>query len=155
MGGLEATTVIRSELETPARDVPIVAMTAHALKGDRERFLEAGMSGYVSKPITAQELFAEVSRLRPDVAVAETASAEASTPPAPGGASFDEAAALSRLDGDRDLLRELAGLFAEQFPEFLTSTAAAIDAGDAAGVQRSAHTMRGSVANFGGFWIKN
>ncbi len=65
MGGLEATTAIRRKEQETGRHVPIIAMTAHAMKGDRERCLAAGMDGYVSKPIPAKDLFAVIADLLP------------------------------------------------------------------------------------------
>ena len=73
--------------------------------------------------------------------------------PANGGrapaATFDEVSTLDRLDGDRELLTELAGLFAEQHPQFLNRTRTALEQEDGPGLLRAAHTMKGSVANFG------
>jgi len=63
MDGLEATRVIRARERGTGRHLPILAMTAHALKGDRERCLEAGMDGYIAKPIRAEELFDAIDRL--------------------------------------------------------------------------------------------
>src|SRR6185295_16160712 len=70
MDGLAATAAIRAEEQGTDRHLPIVALTAHAMKGDRERCLEAGMDAYVSKPLRAQELFATVAELlaRPAIA---------------------------------------------------------------------------------------
>jgi CheY-like chemotaxis protein len=91
MGGFEATAAIRTIERTKGRKTPIIGVTAHAMKGDRERCLAAGMDAYVSKPLRPQELFRVIDETvgRPDV-------------PAPGE-SVDEAI-LERLVGDRELL---------------------------------------------------
>ena len=65
MGGFEATAAIREREATAGiRRIPVIAMTAHAMKGDRERCLEAGMDDYVSKPISPKDLFAAIDRQR-------------------------------------------------------------------------------------------
>src|SRR5208337_3504055 len=64
MDGVDVTRIIRAR-ETPAQHTPIIALTAHTMKGDRERFLAAGMDGFVSKPIAFRELFAEIERVLP------------------------------------------------------------------------------------------
>jgi two-component system, sensor histidine kinase and response regulator len=63
MGGFESTSIIREEEKTTGRHVPIIALTAHAMKGDRERCLEAGMDDYLSKPVNAQELLEAIERI--------------------------------------------------------------------------------------------
>jgi CheY-like chemotaxis protein len=131
MGGLEATRAIRAwEAEGPGRGrVPIVAMTAHAMKGDRENCLAAGMDGYVAKPIQARQL---LDALR------------AALRPSP----FDPAELLQRVEGDRDLLREMIGLFHDCEPRLLSQLRTAVAGGQAQGVRRAAHAFRGAVGNF-------
>ena len=63
MGGVEATAAIRERERTTGDHTPIIAMTAHAMKGDREKYLRVGMDGYVSKPIRRQELFDAIEQL--------------------------------------------------------------------------------------------
>ena len=65
MDGFEATAIIREQEKSGAKHIPIIAMTAHAMVGDRERCLAAGMDDYVSKPINADDLFAAIARLMP------------------------------------------------------------------------------------------
>jgi signal transduction histidine kinase/CheY-like chemotaxis protein len=124
MDGIEATRRIR------ARDsrVPIVAVTAHALKGDRERFLAAGMTGYVSKPIRAEELYAAVEG---------------------DGAPVDWGGALQRAGGNPRTLERLAGVFRGECKTLLDAIGGALARRDAPELRRHAHTLKSSLDLFG------
>ena len=121
-------------------------MTAHALKGDRDRCCEAGMDAYVSKPLRPQELFEVLEGL---VTAAGDATSPAPALPEPAAGAFDMAAALERVDGDAELLKELAGLFLGECPQWMAEIRQAIDQRDAAKLHQAAHTLKGSVGNFG------
>jgi PAS domain S-box-containing protein len=152
MDGLEAAAHVRRREQQTGGRLPLIALTAYAMKGDRERCLAAGMDGYVSKPIRADELFAALEAAVPPAAEGEPAAAPAPPAPPPPPETepvFDEAAALARVDGDRDLLKTLVELFFETCPEQLTQLRAAVAAGDAATVRRLAHTIKGAVGTFG------
>ncbi len=144
MDGLQATAAIRRAEEVTGAHVPIVALTAHAMKGDREACLAAGTDEYLSKPVNATELFALIETLtgftngtRPkDVALQ----------PEP---AFDMASVLSRVEGDRSLLKELAGMFRTEIPGALAEIRHCIATGNSAGLERSAHAFRGACGNFG------
>jgi CheY-like chemotaxis protein len=144
MDGFEATAAIRAREAGTGVHTPIIAMTAHAMKGDRERCLAEGMDSYVSKPLRPRELFEVLDRLAPatgpDPAMAESAA------PAP---AFDMNQALDRMDGDVELMKELAGLFLDECPQRMADIHAAILRRDPSGLKKSAHVLRGSVANFG------
>jgi two-component system sensor histidine kinase/response regulator len=144
MDGLEATAAIRREEERTGRHLPILAMTAHALKGDRERCLAAGMDGYVSKPLHPEELYAG---LRGVLQPPREPSAGLPTEPA-RGAPVDHAALLARVEGDSGLLREMAELFLKTYPKLLDEIRRAIERQDALALERAAHTLKGSVSNF-------
>jgi CheY-like chemotaxis protein len=163
MDGLQATAFIRAKekaLETDSPSgtfspihIPIVAMTAHAMKGDRERYLAGGMDGYVSKPINSGELerviqtvvdmFPFRASLRAAI-VQNSASADKKVI-VPG---IEEVEILAHFDGDADLVRELAEIFLKECPKYLRDIHGAISAGDANALQRSAHSLKGSLGNF-------
>jgi CheY-like chemotaxis protein len=132
LGGFEVTARLREQERGTGRHLPIIALTAHALKGDRERCLAAGMDGYVSKPVKGQQLLRAIADVLRGVA-----------PVVP-----EREALLARLDGDENLLRELAGMFLEDYPRLLEETHAALTASDASRLERTAHKLQGAVRNF-------
>jgi CheY-like chemotaxis protein len=143
MDGLEATAAIR-EMETGSgARIPIVAMTAHAMKGDRERCLAAGMDAYVSKPIRAEELFAVIGQL-----TVAPAAAPAEADGACQELVLNRAEALDRVGGDEDLFRELATVFLDQSPRWLSAIRQALDGQDAAQLKAAAHPLKGSLGTF-------
>jgi CheY-like chemotaxis protein len=139
IGGFEATAAIRAREAEAGGHLPIIAMTAHAMKGDRERCLAAGMDGYIAKPIQAHELLEVIERT------------VAAPPPAASDeeAAVDWSVALKAVGGDEDILRELAGVFLETSPRWLEELRAAVGRRDAAGVRRMAHTIKGSLGQLG------
>ncbi len=144
MDGLEATAAIREREQGTGSHVPIVAMTAHAMKGDRERCLAAGMDDYIAKPIRSQQLLEIIENL------AGVPAAESEPEPSrPSDDGIDKRALLSRMDGDNELLREIVELFLEDSPRQLIAIREAVARGDPAAVERSAHALKGSVGNFG------
>jgi two-component system sensor histidine kinase/response regulator len=145
MDGFEATEKIRAREAEAGGHTPIVAMTAHALRGDRERCLAAGMDAYIAKPLNPRELFEVLDGLCSAGGSCEAASAE---PPAQR-APVDLAAVLKRMDGDVELLKTLAALFLSESPQRMSEIRQAISERDGSKLMRSAHTFKGSVANFG------
>jgi two-component system, sensor histidine kinase and response regulator len=138
MDGLEATAEVRRREATNGRHIPIVAMTAHAMKGDEARCLAAGMDAYLSKPVKPDALFGVLERLFPEP-VAEPGSLTRLT-------NWDEA--LKHVSGDVDLLRELATIFADEWPRWQAALRDGLATGDAGLVQRIAHTVKGSLGTF-------
>jgi PAS domain S-box-containing protein len=146
MDGFAATEAIRTKERATNNHVPIIALTAHAMKGDRECCLTAGMDAYVSKPIRAAELFEAIGRLlSADVKGAK----ERPGPERPPGAVFDLDTALEFADGDWELLRRMAQLFLGQCPKLLGEIRDSILRGDAPAVEHAAHTLKASVGSFG------
>jgi CheY-like chemotaxis protein/HPt (histidine-containing phosphotransfer) domain-containing protein len=146
MDGLAAAAAIRAREAETGGHVPIIAMTAYALKGDREACLAAGMDGYVAKPIRADELLAAIQGLVPSAA---NSPATPATEGPPGDGPVDFIEALSRVGGDRRLLRDVARTFLGQCPAWLTAIRAAVAAGDAAALNGAAHPLKGSLGLFG------
>jgi CheY-like chemotaxis protein len=142
MDGLQAATRIRErELGTGAH-IPIIAVTARAMKGDRERCLAAGMDGYISKPINPAELAKVIQLTVPAGAKIVAVPAD----PVLKGPS--DAELLGRFDGDSELLKELAGIFLQECPRMLDEIRAALGTADLRALARAAHTLKGSVGNF-------
>ena len=145
MDGYEATARIRAREERRGGHLPIVALTASAMKGDREKCLAAGMDGYVSKPLRAEELYEAVEQTSSDLARSE------GTGPAEDRGEnevFDRDAALSRMGGNQELLEELAALFLEQVPSLMSQLKQSIMSGDSEALERAAHKLKGSVGVF-------
>ena len=140
MGGLEATAAIRQKETATRTHVPIVAMTAHAMQGDRERCLAAGMDDYLSKPLDATRLYEVVER----------AASGRQAPVSAGSQSRPPEAVLARVGGDERLLAGISRLFIDDLPSYLRSVRDAIDARDGAALHRAAHAFKGVAANFDG-----
>lgn len=145
MDGIEATAFIRSKEKASGGHTPIIALTAHAMKGDREMCLRAGMDGYVSKPVRADELISAIEEAIPSRPNNKVVSPQATAKPE---GVFDMEAALANADGDVELLKEVAGLFLKDCPAMLSAIFNAIKNGDAPGLNRSSHALKGSVVNF-------
>jgi len=152
--GFEATRRIRARKEGHTADLPIVAMTAHAMAGDRQKSLDAGMVDHVTKPIDREELFNALLRwIRPgDRAAPGTgpAVAAASIPDLPG---FDVDAGLTRLGGNRDVYRKILASFARGNADKAAELRAALDGGDVETATRHAHSLKGAAGNLGGTGI--
>jgi CheY-like chemotaxis protein len=141
MDGFETTAAIRGKETVSGNHIPIVAMTAHAMKGDRERCLERGMDEYVSKPLNADELM-EVLESFSDPTIPVQA------PPEPVRPILDHQLALSRVGGDQALLRDLGMLFRGESAKLLATIRDAAERNDFDTLQRAAHSLKGSVATF-------
>ncbi|MBI1247895.1 response regulator [bacterium] len=147
LDGFAATAEIRRLEKDLPRKIPIIALTAHAMKGDRERCLSHGMDSYVSKPFKPQELFETVESIRPLIQAYE----KSSPPPEgdlEGEEAFNQQRALENAGGNSEILQEMIDLFAAECPKQMNEIQAAHASGDNQRLTRAAHTLKGSVALF-------
>jgi two-component system sensor histidine kinase/response regulator len=140
MDGIEATKAIRSSSSSSSH-IPIIAMTAHVMKGDRERFLEVGMNDYISKPLKFKDLFRAVEKYLPKVKKDK-------------GQSIDMKMALETVDGDEDFLKELWEIFIKEGPVMIKDIKKAIDEKDLHLLKEQAHALKSSSGHVGAVLIK-
>jgi two-component system, sensor histidine kinase and response regulator len=150
MDGLTATRNIRESERRTHLHLPIIAMTAHAMKGDRERCLEAGMDGYLTKPINSQRLEEAIAgrvhgQANPG---AHTNAGQEQTAIAPATA-WNMAQTLESLGGDEALFQEVMGIFLRDSPGHMAGLWQAITQGNAKVVEQIAHTLKGEVGYLG------
>jgi len=149
MDGFAATAEIRKLEQGTGKHVPIIALTAHAIKGDRERCLAAGMDEYVTKPISVIELARAIDAVLPT----SQALARVSQPPPRATVNndhmvFNHASALERALGDSALLKELAQLFIGEVPGRLDKLKRGLALRDAVAIEEAAHALKGAASNF-------
>jgi CheY-like chemotaxis protein len=142
MDGLEAAARIRDNERQTGAHLPIIAMTAHALKGDRQRCLQAGMDSYVAKPIRAEELFDTIDAVFAD---RKWPSVPPSAVP-PDVVNLTEA--LKAAQGNRKVLKSMAEAALEEIPQLSASLRQAIADNDPARLRFAAHTLKGSLRYF-------
>ncbi len=148
MDGITATSLIREKEKGTDIHIPIIAMTAYAMKGDRERCLKSGMDKYLSKPVQQQKLFEIIEQLNPTVheghekEVQEVGHTEKHD-------TFTLDTALKQMGGDGELLNELVKVFFESYPKSLSKVYEAVENHDGEALERAAHTIKGSVGYFG------
>ncbi len=145
MDGLEATSIIRDNEKRTGRHVPIVAMTAHALKGDRERCLEMGMDEYVAKPIHAKQLFNVIETLL-GASAASSGPSEATASEEDG---LDWSQALDFVARDRQALHAVAEALLGELPDLIAKIRRGIADRDHTALRLAAHTLKGSVGCIG------
>jgi CheY-like chemotaxis protein len=146
MNGLEAAAVIREREKATGSKTPILALTAHTMEGDRQRCIDAGMDAFIPKPINVSEFMIAIAKLVPcnlDL-VPET--------PAPETQEdwLDARGLMERFDGDTELLVEATELFRQSYPKLISQLREAIEREDYRAVERTAHTIKGTVGNLGG-----
>jgi len=149
LDGLAAIRRIRSNEKKTGRHIPIIALTAHAMKGDREKCLDAGADDYVTKPVNSAALFAACDRVKTLDTNKQSSVADTVEPNGSLDRVMDVSQALERLDGDRQLLEELIHLFEEEWPKTSAEIDAALKSGDSTSLDRCAHGLKGASANIG------
>jgi CheY-like chemotaxis protein/HPt (histidine-containing phosphotransfer) domain-containing protein len=159
MDGLEATRAIRNpQSAIRNHQVPVIAMTAHAMQGDREKCLEAGMNDYVSKPVATQALAEALEKWLPE-AKAEGGKMKDAGGEQKKGSSlilhpsslvFDRAGVMARLMDDETLARKVAEGFLVDIPRQIEALRGYLEAGDVPTAERQAHSIKGAAATVGG-----
>ena len=145
MDGLEATTLLRQREKEKGGHIPVIAMTAYAMKGDRERCLAAGMDDYVSKPIHAETLFDTIAAvLGPGSPCGHRGKSLSES----AESAIDWDAALEAVDGEESLLQTLVQAVLEESPQILEAIRRAIADNDASSLRLAAHTLKGSIRYF-------
>ncbi|MCA9108745.1 MAG: response regulator [Planctomycetaceae bacterium] len=147
MDGLQATEAIRKMSDPEKSKIPIIAMTAHARREDRQKCFQAGMDSYISKPLDARRLLKLIeSSQQPSSGSTSTATAVAASTPKQN--LYNRDAALLRLDGNEDLFKSLITYFLEDAPQLLEKVEMAIQSQDVPEAERAAHSLKGLAANF-------
>jgi CheY-like chemotaxis protein/HPt (histidine-containing phosphotransfer) domain-containing protein len=153
MDGFETTRQIRSPNSAVRNhEIPIIAMTAHALHGDRERCLESGMNDYLSKPLSANDLSEVLGRRMPEAnhEPGVLREIEALLPASASPMVFDRDGMLDRLMNDENLSNRVVDAFLEDIPGQIETLRRCLQHSDAAGAARQAHLLKGAAANVGG-----
>ena len=153
MNGLQATAAIRDRERATGKHVPIVAMTAHAMKEDREVCLQAGMDGYVSKPVHVEELLATVGELLRESRPIGAAAGPATEPREALSDKSDElvldiSKGLRHANGSQTSLRRILRVFHDSAPDLTGQIRGALDRQEVSDVVRPAHTLKGSLGLF-------
>jgi CheY-like chemotaxis protein len=143
MDGMEATAAIRDAEKSSGAHLPIIAMTANAMRGDRERYLGGGMDGYISKPVDSRGLFAEIDRCLAGI----IPSAPLTEKLVERNDLVDRVSLLDRVEGDQELLAEIIKVFLADAPQLLGEMQNALQQGDMISLERSAHSMKGAAGN--------
>ena len=135
MDGFAATAEIRRREQATGDHLPVIAMTAHALKGDRERCLAAGMDAYIPKPVKFEVVQQEIERL---------------CRPSPGSvpSTWSPRQALARVDGDMELLRKITSVFLDEYPKTVDQLRAAQRRGDPQAMREALHMLQGELSYF-------
>lgn len=139
LNGFEATAKIRAHEKTTGHHIPIIAMTAHAMVGDKARCLDAGMDGYVTKPLRPEELYTLLEGIAARRTPQEVVPLEE---------TLDRKELLALLDGDIALLTELTDIFWENSPDLIAQMRSALTDRDPHTLTYATHTLKGSVGNF-------
>jgi two-component system, sensor histidine kinase and response regulator len=148
MDGLEATREIRNREKQTGKHIPIIAMTAHAMKGDRERCLDAGMDEYVSKPVNMDTLFETIKSFFPEEVKSTIEDIPEDVPEDDSQYEPDAKSLLKVFNDDADFFKQMAEIFLSDTPPMLNTIRDAIQAKDADILRRTAHTLKGMLKNF-------
>jgi signal transduction histidine kinase/CheY-like chemotaxis protein/HPt (histidine-containing phosphotransfer) domain-containing protein len=144
MDGLTATRSIRESEKQTGRHLPIIAMTAHAMKGDKELCLEAGMDGYIAKPVSGNRIEEAIAGILASAPQEQPLSIVKVVPRSL--VLWNSAQALERLDGDEKLLHEIVQIFLDESPKQLAALKRAVREVNAEQIERTAHGLKGELS---------
>ncbi len=143
MDGLEATRIIRNSDDSEFDpDIPVIAMTAHAMEGDREKFLSVGMDDYIEKPFNFEEVFKCINRFNKEIPVTSTEHI------------INKEKALTQMEGDFELLEELWDVFTSEGPRIMVDLKKAIDEKNGEEIRLYANSFKGSAEQLGSVLLK-
>ena len=143
--GLEATEAIRADEKASGKHLPIIALTAHAMKGDRERCIDAGMDAYISKPIRSKDLFDTIEAL---LQKREASAVPEEKAPIKSSAVFNEELLLERTEGSAEICELLVTTFLKECPTHITAMRQALQKEDSKALAAATHGLKGAIANF-------
>ncbi|MCP4374849.1 MAG: response regulator [bacterium] len=147
MNGYDATRAIRSSGSAVRNhNIPIIAMTANAMQGDREKCLKTGMDGYIAKPINIQKLADAIEQNLTGLTTQIDTPQEQSTDKTADECPYDKSAALERVGDSEELLAELIAILLDETPAALARVQQAVSSGDPKKVHESAHALKGSLS---------
>ncbi len=152
LDGIAATMRLREMERLSSTHMPVVAMTAHAMRGDRERCIEAGMDGYVSKPVSAAQLRAAIALAVPSWGgsdLFEDSAAPGSGPGCTGTNVWDASETREKLGGDEQLFQDVMRIFLDESDRHLTKLRRAIAEGQAEVIEKTAHSLKGELGYMG------
>ncbi len=162
MDGLQATRSLRNrQTEIPQRNLPVIALTAYAMQGDRERCLAAGMNDFLTKPVSPRSLAEALEKWLPKEESGardqesgardqESGARDQESGAREGEQVFDRTALVARLMGDEELAGTILQAFLTDMPRQIEALRGSLEAGDGASVEAQAHSIKGAAANVGG-----
>jgi len=151
MDGYEATRVIRdSDSDVRNHDIPIIAMTANALKGDREKCIASGMNDYIAKPVNQTDIINLLNKWLPSSTRRPLLFSDSADP-----SIFDSEKLLNDLQSDRKLFTEILGVFMSDAEDQIDAITDSLEKADAVELRSHSHTLKGSAANIGAKALSN
>ncbi|MDG6243189.1 MAG: PAS domain S-box protein [Methanolobus sp.] len=157
MDGIEATKNIRRDASSVLNsDIPIIAMTAYAMKGDRERFIEAGMDDYIAKPVSMNSLTELLDKWSKELNAKKQEDASPDKLPHHTDILvFDKEAFMERMDDNIELARKLIATYMKYTPQHIESLKASVKSANSEEIANNAHMIKGSSANIGGMFLSS
>lgn len=151
MDGFKATSLIREYEKKKGNRTPIIAMTAHAMQGDREKCISADMDEYVSKPIKPENVYQVISRLMKNSECYQKENLQSENKNEINNQIINLSDLISKMDGDKELVKKIVDCFLEEYPKQLTEFEKIIKAGDGENLKWKTHNFKGALLNLGAY----